>query len=419
MEKQYKVSIFLDVRSIKTNDKFPVKLRVYNIRTKTKKLYNTGLDLTKNEFESIWKTKKPRNEYKYQRLELQKIENKANDISKEIKFFSFDEFESKFFRKKGDGENIYYHYEKIIERLKANHQYGTASNYDFSLRSIKKYKNHTSGREISSLAFVEVNPKFLQGYESYMLSTLERSRTSVSMYLRALKAVFNAAIEEKEINPEIYPFGTRKYQIPSANSVKKALNQSEIKLLYSATTNNEFQEKARDFWFLSFLCYGINIKDIAYLKYSNIQKQCLYYYRAKTINTTKKELKPVIVPLVPQAIKIIEKYGNKDKKPKQYIFSIINDEMNEETKNISVHNFTRFINQHIKELAKKLELSNEISTYWARHSYATIAIRNGASTEEVSEALNHSSLKTTKGYIAGLEDNVKAEKQEKLMGFLT
>ena len=419
MEEQYKVSIFLDIRNIKTNDKFPVKLRIYNIRTKTKKLYNTGLDLTKNEFESIWKTKKPRNEYKDQRLELQKIENKANDISKEIKFFNFDEFESKFFRKKGDGENIYYHYEKIIDRLKANHQYGTASNYDFSLRSIKKYKNHTSGREISSLAFVEVTPKFLQGYETYMLTVLERSRTSVSMYLRALKAVFNAAIEEKEINPEIYPFGTRKYQIPSANSVKKALNQSEIKLLYSSTTNNEFQEKARDFWFLSFLCYGINIKDIAYLKYSNIQKQSLYYYRAKTINTTKKELKPVIVPLVPQAIKIIEKYGNKDKKPKQYIFSIINEDMNEETKNISVHNFTRFINQHIKELAKKLELSNEISTYWARHSYATIAIRNGASTEEVSEALNHSSLKTTKGYIAGLEDNVKAEKQEKLMGFLT
>jgi len=75
------------------------------------------------------------------------------------------------------------------------------------------------------------------------------------------------------------------------------------------------------------------------------------------------------------------------------------------------------INQHIKKLAETIELPSNISTYWARHSFATSAIRNGASMEFVSEALSHSDLKTTQSYFAGFEEESKKEIMKSLMEF--
>ena len=75
------------------------------------------------------------------------------------------------------------------------------------------------------------------------------------------------------------------------------------------------------------------------------------------------------------------------------------------------------MNQHLKKLAKDNNLPEEISTYWARHSFATNSIRKGASMEFISEALNHSDMNVTKNYFAGFEDKTKKEFADKLMDF--
>ncbi|MEO8760331.1 MAG: tyrosine-type recombinase/integrase [Bacteroidia bacterium] len=111
----------------------------------------------------------------------------------------------------------------------------------------------------------------------------------------------------------------------------------------------------------------------------------------------------------------MKKYGNKNKD--EYVFSIISDNDTEDIKHRKIKNFTRFINQNLKKLAKSNELTTDISTYWARHSFATNSIRNGASMEYVMEALNHNNLKTTVGYFAGFEDKDKKEFTDKLMNF--
>jgi site-specific recombinase XerD len=81
------------------------------------------------------------------------------------------------------------------------------------------------------------------------------------------------------------------------------------------------------------------------------------------------------------------------------------------------NNFTRLLNQHLKKLAKANGLPEEISVYWARHSFATNAIRSGASLEQISQALNHHDLATTKGYFAGFEDDAMRKLTENLMNF--
>ena len=83
----------------------------------------------------------------------------------------------------------------------------------------------------------------------------------------------------------------------------------------------------------------------------------------------------------------------------------------------AVKNFTRSVNQGLKKLAKKLEIDENISTYYARHSFSTNAIRSGASMELVSEQLGHSNLKTTQNYFSGFEDDSIEDITKKLMNF--
>ena len=79
--------------------------------------------------------------------------------------------------------------------------------------------------------------------------------------------------------------------------------------------------------------------------------------------------------------------------------------------------FTRFINQHIKVLAEQNNLPSEISTYWARHTFATMSVNKGASLEFMREALGHSDLKTTQTYFAGFTNETKKQFAESLFDF--
>jgi integrase/recombinase XerD len=417
MNKNLFISIYLDKRRAKGNGKYPVKLRAFTKSPRIQKLYPTIFEFSEKEFESIWETQKPRNEYKELRLQLQAIENRANDTAKVITPFNFELFEKKLYRNVGEKDNVYNHYDNIIQKLKANNQLGSASSYELSMKSIKASILHAKGKESQYLSFYEVTPEWLSKYESYMIQFKNLSRTTVGIYLRNLRAVFNQAIHEKEIAPDIYPFGRKKYQIPAVRNVKKSLNKEQLKKLYEAKPLTPEQEKAKAFWFLSYSCNGMNIKDIALLKYENLKDNILVFYRAKTINTAKGNLKQITVYLNDFINNVIKKYGNPNRSPKQFIFSIISENDSEKAKHDKIKNFTRFINQNLKKLAKAEGLPENISTYYARHSFATNAIRNGASMEFVSEALSHSNLKTTQGYFAGFEEEDKRELMQKLMNF--
>lgn len=419
MKKQYSISIYLDTRREKTNKLYPVKLRVYANQLKKQKLYPTKYEMTEKEFQQTWLSQKPRSEFKEKRLEIQAVENKANKVAVQINPFSFSQFEKKLFLKSGDGENVFYQYQKIIEKNEKFGRLGNASNYGLSQASLKNFMKHKTGYEPIKLSFTEVDQNWLESYEYYMLNEIEpvRSRTTVSMYLRALRAVFNFAINENDIPVDIYPFGKNKYQIPSEKKVKKALSSDQLKTLFNAKPENEEQERSKDFWFFSFACNGMNMKDIALLKHEDIEDDKIVYYRAKTVNTAKADLSPIVIYLNDYSKSIISKYSVSHSSNKDFVFPIISKSMTESEKFNKIKNFTRSINQNIKKLALNVGLPSNISTYWARHSWASSAIRKGESIEFVSEALNHRDTKTTQKYIAGFEDEIKKEFSKNLMSF--
>lgn len=418
MEKQVFISIYLDTRRTKANGKYPVKLRVFTPEPRKQKLYPTKFDFTEKEFQNIWITTKPKSEFREIREELQSFEKMAYKKSSKITPFSFEEFGKSLITVKGDQQNILMKYKEQIDRLKSLDQLGTAQLYELSLKSLLAFNKEIFGKESNILYFKEITPIWLEKYEKDMIVSKNRSSTTVSMYLRCLKAIFNNAIADKDIEIDLFPFGRRKYQIPNYQKVKKSLDKSEIKALFDSKPNTPEQEKAKDFWFFSFFSNGMNVKDIALLKYENLQENKITFIRAKTKNTTKTNQKSISVYLNDFSKSILVKYSNPHESPKSLIFPIVSMNDSEIVKFKKIKNFTRFINQNLKILAQNNGITGEISTYWARHSFATSLIRSGKSMEIVTEAFGHNDQKTTQKYFAGFDDQTKKDISGQLLEFI-
>lgn len=417
MRKEYSISIYLDTRRSKSSGKYPVKLRVYTSAPRQQKLYPTIFEFTEKEFESIWNTTKPRREHQETRKMIVAVEVKANKVAEKLQPFRLDQFERRLYRKPGDGVSVKYHYTQIISEFNGRDQLGTASTYDLSQKSIIDFVEKTSSKIFKNLTLYDITSKWLEDYEHYMIETKGRTPTTVSMYLRSLRAVYNKAIAEDEIDRGYYPFGKRKYQIPATSNVKKTLSKQQLKSLFNVQPGSAEQEKAKDFWFFSYACNGMNIKDIAMLRYKDINDGKIEFIRAKTRITSKANLKPITAYQNEFTEGIIKKYGNDSIDQNQFVFDIIKDSMKPQQKQNAIKNFTRFINQHLKKLCKANDLPEQISTYWARHSFATNAVRKGASMEFIQESLGHGNVQTTQKYFAGFDNETRKQFSNEIMDF--
>src|ERR1035437_5683654 len=262
MVKDYEISFYLDKRRAKNNGNFPLKLHVYINSTGERKWYSTKFEFNEQDFQNIWETVKPKKEFQIKRLELQSFITYAHEIAHKIEYFSLEAFEEILFRNKKYNQNdVVSYYQRAIDTYKSNSQIGTASNYNLSLKSLLNFHQKVA------LHFHNITPLWLKNYESYMINEKQSSTTTVGIYLRPLRAIFNTAMAEKTINPDIYPFSKGKYVIPAPKSTKKALPKDQLKLLFEGIPNTLEQQKAKDFWFFSYACNGMNIKDIVQLQY--------------------------------------------------------------------------------------------------------------------------------------------------------
>jgi site-specific recombinase XerD len=426
------VNLYLDTRRQKDNGSFPVKIRVYDGTTKKARLYTTDFDLSEKDFNKIFfpeegqrfrKEEKEIRFYYYggdpekpEELGLfQKFQKEALQIKNN---FSFEAFEKSLSIISGELLDAFFHFDTYINDLKESDRIGTASSYELSKKSLISFLKAKTKKEPKSLLFQDITVKFLNDYEKWMTDTKGKSLTTVGIYLRGLRVIFNRAIESKSIDKDLYPFGVKRYEIPASTNPKKAFDSTQLTTLFQVEAQTPEQEKARDFWFFSFVCNGMNMKDILHLKWKNIDGDQIIFVREKTKRTKKANSKPIQVPLTDFAKSFLEKYGTKEKEPNGFVFPILNDKMTAEKQHFEKLNFIRFVNQHIKHLAKANGLTEDISTYWARHSFATTAVRKKASLEFVSEALGHSDLKTTKNYFAGFEDKTKKEILEDITDFM-
>ena len=115
---------------------------------------------------------------------------------------------------------------------------------------------------------------------------------------------------------------------------------------------------------------------------------------------------------------IIERWRGPKRKPEDFIFDILQDNLTPDRERSIIQQFTKMVNKYIGKIANNVGIQKPITTYYARHSFATILRRGGKSTELISESLGHTSVKTTANYLDSFDDETKKEMQAMLIRFL-
>lgn len=399
-------AIYPDKRRIKTDGNLPLKLRI--TYKGNRKYYATGYDADLKDWISI-KENKVRGDLKKVSIALLEIQVNAQNCCSALEGFSFLKFEGAFFPKSlpvTDLKTAFYSYMKI---LTDQGQVVTAGIYNSACISLHKFKPNIKLEEVTS--------EFLQSFETWFVET-GRSITTVGIYLRALRAVINLTIENGNFNKACYPFGKRRYIVPAGKNIKKSLSMAEIEKIYNyKVEKGGTAAMCKDYWFFIYLCNGLNVKDLCLLKYKNIENNFIFFYRAKTINTKRSNPEAIRVALKDDSREIIAKWGQLKLSGETYIFPHLKSGMTPLEQRNGVQLLTHLINAHMKKIAKEIGIDKPVTTYYARHSFATILKNSGVSTEFICEALGHTSLSTTKNYLAGFEMEALEQTTNALLAF--
>lgn len=366
----------------KTDKRHPVKLRVTYQRDR--KYYTIkGKAFTQTEFSNIMYPDS-RGKNKEIRKTLEAIENRARKIIDEVlDEFSFELFEKEYLTHKKKDKTLKGYFDEKQAELKAENKVKSESLYKTTYKALENWD--------SNISFAKITPANLRKFENWMLEK-GKSYTTIGIYIRNLRHIVNRAM--KDGVKKQYPFGKEsdKYSIPQSRTKKRALTIEEIELLFTYKPKNQKQRKALSYWIFSYLCNGMNIADIARLKYKNIEGETFSFIREKTRNTSGQ--KPIVtVYLWPKALEIIEEIGNLNKDPENYIFPILDKGLTENQIHDRIHDHIREMNKSMADIANELKIDKKITTYSARHSFGTILRLSGAPFDFIGEAFGHQTLK--------------------------
>lgn len=402
-------SLFLDTRRSLKDGSYPLKLTVYYLGQK--KQYKTPFRLTEVEYQKIKGTNLRDIELKNKKNRIYSWLDDQTRIVNSLDDFNYPEFEKAFFKEevttklKLNAQHVEPFFEDYIAKLRRQERIKTAESYQSALNSLIQFRRY--------LKFQEITPDFLEAYEVWMLSK-KKSKTSVGVYLRSLRTIYNIAMGKGIVDFSSYPF--KQYTIPAPRKSKRAYKDEQIKEVFNAKVEGEKEEKALDFWRFSFLCNGMNLKDIALLKWENISGDTMVYVRKKTENTKRENVLPIRAYLNKQAQAIIKKWGNSSKDPDDYVFPILEPDISARERENRIANFTKTTNKYLKRIGQSLNVGTKLTTYTARHSFAT-KLKNSekVSLSFIMESLGHTSIKTTMDYLSGFEDDKIKQHHEVLM----
>ena len=275
-----------------------------------------------------------------------------------------------------------------IQELKDAQRLGYAESHEYVYRSLIKFNGDLN------IYFSEINKEWLQKYEIWLISIGNKTNT-IGIRFRTLREVYNIAIERGFVKPECYPFKNYKVSRLHQNTPKRALSKDNVLNIINYKSKEYYKQLAVDIFVFAYFMGGINFNDIARLTSDNIINNHLIYTRQKT-----KQL--IHLPLQPQAIEIINKYQNEDR---AYIFPILSqNHITQEQQKFRIKKVMRKINKQLELIGNELNLPIKLTTYVARHSFATVLKRSGVSTSIISEAMGHSNEKVTQIYLDSFEN---------------
>lgn len=300
---------------------------------------------------------------------------------------------------------VHSYFERQIVEMERAGKINTAIKYKATRTSLGKFHS-------AKLRFEDITPNLLEDFERF-LQKEGNQPNSIATKFSVLKAVYNKATADKIFLCKENPFVSYKVGKHWTQTRKRAIHKEDIQRLMQAElpqTRSPYTEFARDIFLFSYFSAGINFKDIATLRYGDMEEDRIFYYRHKTG-------KAMTCRLHPKAKEIITKYVRTDASAEDYIFPILNHQIHRTEQQIHnrVHKVLVHVNKGLREWSCLLDLKTVLTTYVARHTYATVLKRSGVNIALISESLGHSDISTTQIYLDSFENSQIDEAMKNLL----
>lgn len=403
--KNTNIVISLDTRRAKSDGSFPLIMRLGHLERTTS--IPLGISLKEKDWDS--QNKVVKKSYTgtdtVSRLNnfIQKRKSDAMDIilklqeAGQLQTMSVTELRSRIDQKDESMSFFQFAQNQVQELIKAN-RVGTARSYKGVISVLKTFVNE------KDLKFQEITFPFLTRFETDHKAR-GNQMNGLAVYMRTIRAIFNKAIKSGIVVKELYPFD--KYKIKTTPTEKRALDNEYIAKIVSLKLDPIHPcFHARNYFLTSYMAYGMNFKDMACLKRSNISNGRVVYRRNKT-----GKLYDIRIT---EGLKEILDYYLTSSPASEYVFPIIKRESALLLER-DVQWARKRYNKKLKELAKLCGIESNLTSYVSRHSFATQAMMKDIPLNAISAMLGHSNLKTTEIYLKSLPSNLLDQYNAKLL----
>ena len=261
---------------------------------------------------------------------------------------------------------------------------GTARTYGNAYRRFKAF------REDVDLTFDELTPDMIECYEAWLIDR-RLKQNSIRCYLRTLNTLLCKAVAEGLLsNRNLFS----RVRLSYVKTTKRAVSEKELKVI----ANLELPEHstmalARDIFMFSFYMRGMPFVDIAYLRKTDLKNGMWTYCRRKTNQCLMLELEKA-------QQKILDRYAHQTENG-PYLLPIINKE--DGTEYLQYQRMQTNINRALKKIGEMAELKMPLTTYVARHTWASVARDMNIPISIISEGMGHNSIKTTQVYLNSID----------------
>jgi site-specific recombinase XerD len=359
-------------------------------------------------------------------IEIDKAIKKAKEAATELNEEGTASREAIIRKLKGTDSSDFFQF--AANRLQYIYDTGGYRNYKKYNNTIKRLREYAKA---DTLSFSAINYDFVMGFEAYLKKQPNKrkpefnlNKNSIAVHLIVLRAILKQAEASKLLKPGDNPFLS--YKMKGEATRKEKLSVEEIEAIEGLELpENSLIWNCRNYFLFSFYCAGIRAGDLIILKWQNITPEGrLEYTMGKT--SCNKSIK-----LLPQALKIIDYYVKDGKKPKDYIFPLLDNSApyaiattEEERESLPVEVKVKMyndmsaknalINKYLHKIAKLAKITKPVSFHIARHSFADIARRKGISVYDISNMLAHSSIKITEAYLKNFDSESMDNSMERI-----
>ncbi|WP_395061788.1 tyrosine-type recombinase/integrase [Flavobacterium sp.] len=393
-----------------SNGEYPIFLRA----TKDRKSKFISLKLSCeisqwNEIKSEFR--KSYTNYKQINAALIDIRNRAESIITDYlskgEDITLDEFEALFLNFKLDKKiSVNEFWTEHISDLNKSGRTGNARFFKDSKNSFFKFLGN------KTIYFKDITPLLLDKYEVFLRSN-SNSDSGIAVKMRAIRALYNDAIKKGSASKEYYPFIIYKVSKLKGTTNKRALSIENVhKIINLNLAEYPHLINTRNYFVFSYYTRGMNFNDMMKLTWDNIVEDKITYVRGKTKGR-------FVIKILEPITEILSYYKNQ-KRATKYVFPIILriDSTPMQLENRKEKTLKKF-NKDLKLLATICGIEDKITSYVARHSFATNLKQSGVATDLISEAMGHQNVSITQAYLKELENDVIDDAMEVLLQKVT